>query len=71
MAPGHFARRRQIVPMTHDRGKIEDGIDAMTADGNTVIPEGLAWGWRTLSPGEPFTKVEGSGGICRKHDFAL
>ena len=47
-----------IVPMTHNRSRIEDGITAMTAGGNTVIPEGLAWGWRTLSPGAPFTKVE-------------
>ena len=30
----------------------------MTARGPTVIPEGLAWGWRVLSPTEPFTKVE-------------
>ena len=30
----------------------------MTASGSTVIPEGLAWGWRVLSPTEPFTKVE-------------
>jgi hypothetical protein len=62
--PWSLCAATPIVPMTHDRGKIEDAIDAMTADGNTVIPEGVAWGWRTLSPGEPFTKVEGSGGIA-------
>jgi hypothetical protein len=26
----------------------------MAAAGNTVIPEGIAWGWRLLSPGFPF-----------------
>lgn len=50
----------KIVPMTYDRTKIETGITAMTASGSTVIPEGLAWGWRAISPGAPFTKVEKS-----------
>ncbi len=53
-----------IVPMTYDRAKVEAGIDAMVATGPTVIPEGLAWGWRALSPTEPFTKVEGSGSLA-------
>ena len=47
-----------VVPLTYDRSKVEAGINAMTARGPTVIPEGLAWGWRVLSPTEPFTKVE-------------
>jgi hypothetical protein len=53
-----------IVPMTYDRAKVEAGIDAMVASGPTVIPEGLAWGWRVISPTEPFTKVEGSGSLA-------
>ena len=53
----------KMVPMTYDRGRVEAGIDAMAATGNTLIGEGLAWGWRAISPGEPFTKVEGSGGL--------
>ncbi len=52
-----------VVPMTYDRATIEAGIDAMSPKGNTVIPEGLAWGMRTISPGAPFTKVQGSGPI--------
>ena len=27
----------------------------MAANGNTNVPEGMAWGWRTMSSGEPFT----------------
>ena len=27
----------------------------MVANGGTNVPEGMAWGWRTLSHGEPFT----------------
>ncbi len=35
----------------------------MTANGPTLIAEGVAWGYRVLSPTEPFTKVEGTGSI--------
>ena len=45
-----------IQPLTNDRATITSRINAMRADGNTVIPEGLAWGWRLLSPGAPFTE---------------
>ena len=54
----------KVVPMTYDRTKLEAGIDAMTADGPTLIAEGLAWGWRSISPNEPFTKVEGTATIA-------
>jgi Flp pilus assembly protein TadG len=53
----------KVVSMTYDRTNIETGIDAMVANGPTLIAEGLAWGWRTISPGQPFTKVQGSGPI--------
>lgn len=43
-----------IVPLTTDRAAIEAGIDAMVARGNTVLPEGMAWGWRVLSPEMPY-----------------
>ncbi|TIS59287.1 pilus assembly protein [Mesorhizobium sp.] len=35
---------------------IKDAIDAMAPNGNTNVPEGLAWGWRTVSSNEPFTE---------------
>jgi len=53
----------KMVPMTYDRAKVEDGIDAMRAHGITVIPEGLAWGWRAISPTAPLTKVSASATI--------
>ena len=46
--------------MTYKRANVEAGITAMAAAGNTLIAEGIAWGWRVLSPTEPFTKVEAS-----------
>ena len=35
---------------------IKTAIDAMTPNGATNVPEGLAWGWRSISGGEPFTE---------------
>lgn len=36
--------------------KVKDAIDAMVALGATDIPEGTAWGWRTVSSKAPFTE---------------
>jgi hypothetical protein len=34
---------------------IKDAIDTMQPNGGTSVPSGLAWGWRAVSSGEPFT----------------
>jgi hypothetical protein len=61
--PWYNCTASAIVPITHQRSKIETGIAAMKASGNTNITEGLAWGVRTISPEAPFTLVEGASGI--------
>ncbi len=48
--------RGPIVELTNDQQRMHDAIDAMQPGGYTHIPQGLAWGWRVLSPGEPFTQ---------------
>jgi hypothetical protein len=35
---------------------VTSAIEELQPDGSTVIPAGLLWGWRVLSPGEPFTE---------------
>ncbi|WP_457936164.1 pilus assembly protein TadG-related protein [Mesorhizobium sp. 10J20-29] len=35
---------------------IKAAIDQMAPNGGTNVPEGMAWGWRTVSGGEPFTE---------------
>ncbi|MFC6490599.1 pilus assembly protein TadG-related protein [Nitratireductor sp. GCM10026969] len=35
---------------------VKGAIDKMRADGATNVPEGMAWGWRVVSGGEPFTE---------------
>ncbi|MER2536617.1 MAG: pilus assembly protein [Rhizobiaceae bacterium] len=36
--------------------KIKTAIDAMQSNGATNVPEGMAWGWRVVSSGSPFTE---------------
>ena len=48
-----------ILPLTSaiaEKAKIEKAIDGLQPAGWTYIPAGLMWGWRVLSPDEPFTE---------------
>jgi len=45
-----------VTAMTDTQATINTAIDALTPKGSTVIPAGLLWGWRAISPGEPFTE---------------
>ncbi len=47
---------RPVTPLTNDKDLLIDNIDDMNASGVTHIPVGLSWGWRLISPGEPFTQ---------------
>ena len=53
--PDRLCADRPVLNLTNDPDVLYPAIDAMNADGNTVIPAGLAWGWRLVSPGAPFT----------------
>jgi Flp pilus assembly protein TadG len=53
--PSLGCRIQPITPLSNSKNALKNSIDAMTAHGTTVIPIGLAWGWRTISPGAPFT----------------
>ena len=39
-----------ITPMTNTKATLTNAINAMVAQGNTVINQGLEWGWNMLSP---------------------
>jgi Flp pilus assembly protein TadG len=47
-----------IVPLTTNEGTLQTNISAMRhwSGGGTNQAEGLAWGWRVLSPTAPFTE---------------
>jgi hypothetical protein len=47
-----------IQPLTSNQGQVISKIESMRAyaGGGTIGSEGLAWGWRVLSPTPPFTE---------------
>jgi hypothetical protein len=47
---------QKIQPLTNVKSTITTAINGMAAKGSTVIPSGLGWGWRTISPTEPYTE---------------
>ncbi len=54
--PNHRCTSRAISPLTGTQATIESAINNMIASGQTNIMEGVMWGWRILSPEEPFTE---------------
>lgn len=59
--PNSACTTSPITPLTDvtiaaGKKTITDAIDAMRPTNNTNVPEGTAWGWRTLSSNEPFTE---------------
>jgi Flp pilus assembly protein TadG len=58
--PNYSCTTKPITPLTDVTTEtgiagIKAAIDAMGPNGATNVPEGIAWGWRTVSSGEPFT----------------
>ena len=59
--PNYSCTTTPITPLTdvtteEGLAKVKGAIDAMAANGNTNVPEGIAWGWRVVSSREPFTE---------------
>lgn len=45
-----------VLPLTSDRGDVEDKIAELFPNGNTNTANGAVWGWRLISPTAPFTE---------------
>lgn len=43
-----------ITPLTNDKTELKKSINTMIAVGDTYIPQGVVWGYRTLTKAEPF-----------------
>lgn len=56
--PNIFCPQQPIVPLTSDEQFLIDSADNMTASGATLGNFGMVWGWRVVSPEEPF--IEGA-----------
>jgi len=46
----------EVTPLTNNRATLESEINAQWAAGYTHINFGSVWGWRMISPSEPFTQ---------------
>jgi Mg-chelatase subunit ChlD len=56
--PNFFCDSEAITPLTDDFTSLPSKINSMVALGGTNLTEGMAWGWRVLSPSAPFTEGE-------------
>ncbi|MGL4487982.1 MAG: hypothetical protein ACRCU5_00870 [Rhizobiaceae bacterium] len=54
--PNDGCRTTPITPLTSSITTLHSAINAMSATNSTNIPEGLAWGWRSISSREPFSQ---------------
>ena len=54
--PGNGCVAQPITALTNDYRGLKSKVSALQAQGTTNIMEGVAWGMRVLSPGEPFTE---------------
>lgn len=54
--PNNGCSARPLTPLTDDFAAIKSEIALLKAEGSTNITEGMAWGARVLSPGEPFSE---------------
>lgn len=54
--PNMRCTTRPITPLTTSASTLYSNINAMGASGTTNIPQGVGWGIRVISPGEPFTQ---------------
>ncbi|MGI9479479.1 MAG: pilus assembly protein TadG-related protein [Hyphomicrobiaceae bacterium] len=53
----------KIIALTDGRNDIKAAIDSLASKGGTAIPQGLVWGWRVISPSEPFTEGSREPGV--------
>ena len=55
----------ELLPLTNDFGDVEDVIDDLTTRGDTYLPTGLLWGWRSISESAPYAADAGEDGTTR------
>lgn len=49
----------RIQQLTSSRSDLHNAIDGMVAVGETYIPAGLTWGWRSLTSSQPYAESAG------------
>ena len=61
LGPNYLCVSNAITPLTNTLSTLTTAAGALQANGNTNILEGVMWGWRVLSPGQPFTQGKAYG----------
>lgn len=51
-----------LLPLTNSYSSVKSKISSLVANGETYIPSGLQWGWRTLTTSTPFTEASSNQG---------
>lgn len=46
-----------VLPLTDNLALAKRKVDSLTGSGQTYMPSGLIWGWRTLNPQTPYTEA--------------
>ncbi|HYH71510.1 MAG TPA: pilus assembly protein TadG-related protein [Methyloceanibacter sp.] len=54
--PNFMCTSAPLLPLSTQQTTIKAKITEMQAEGATGVVEGAMWGWRALSPGEPFAQ---------------
>ena len=61
LGPNYLCLSNAVTPLTNTLSTLQTAAGALQANGNTNILEGVMWGWRVLSPGQPFTQGKAYG----------
>jgi Flp pilus assembly protein TadG len=56
LGPNFNCVPQKIQELTNVKSTITTAIQGMQPQGSTVIPAGLSWGWKVVSPGAPYTE---------------
>ena len=54
--PNYSCPTSRIIPLTNNQAQLQGAIDGLSTGGNTYGNVGMVWGWRVISPEEPFTE---------------
>lgn len=61
--PNLPCQSRPLTRLTTDRAKLVSEIAALVPTGNTNIPQGFMWGWRTVAPNSVFNDGSSKSGV--------
>ncbi|HEY8578320.1 MAG TPA: TadE/TadG family type IV pilus assembly protein [Beijerinckiaceae bacterium] len=56
--PNTICSTRPLMRLTDQSATLKTLVNSLAAEGSTNVHEGLAWGWRTISPRGPFSDAK-------------